>query len=268
MLREKLLIGQYLAIDSPVARLSAQCKLLCTLLYMIALFVANNWYQWGLLSALCLAAILLSRAPWRALWRALRPVLVFCAMIVVVDTLFYPGEPLWQWGIVTVTREGIHFGLAMGLRLLLIVLFAALLTLTTEPIRLTDGLEALFAPLKKIGFPAHEIAMMMALALRFIPTMLDEFERIMLAQRARGARIAKRNLWRKAQSLLPVLVPLFAGAFRRADDLAQAMEARCYRGGRGRSKWKTQRFGCADLLTLLFFLLLLAALILLRMELL
>ena len=264
MFKEKLLLGQYYPVESPIHRLNAGCKILITILYAISLFLANNWLCWGGLSILCLAVIGMSRIPLRALWRGLRVVAVFCLLAVILNIFFYPGETAWQWGFISISQGAFSHGLAIGLRLILLVIFASLLTLSTTPIQLTDGIEALLRPLAPLHVPAHEIAMMMSIALRFIPTLLDEFERIRLAQRSRGARLDQGNLSRRTLALLPLLVPLFVAAFRRAEDLAQAMEAKCYRGGEGRTRWKQSTWKIWDTLALGLFLLLFLGLLLLR----
>ncbi|MEG1661435.1 MAG: energy-coupling factor transporter transmembrane component T, partial [Clostridiales bacterium] len=235
MFKEKLLIGEYYATSSPVHELNAVTKLMVSFLYMISLFIADNWWGWGSLTVVAVVVVGCSRIPLKALWRGLKLIFIFCLITMIFNFFLYPGEPIWSWGILKLSREGISYGLAMGLRLFLLVGFASLLTLTTKPIALTDGLEKILTPLKRIGVPAHEIAMMMSIALRFIPTILEEFDRIVLAQRARGASISKGNLFQRCAAMIPLLVPLLVAAFRRADDLAQAMEAKCYSGGTGRS---------------------------------
>ena len=264
MFKEKLLLGQYYPAASLVHQLNASCKLLITIIYMATLFVANNWYCWSGLLAICLGAAALSRVPLRSLWRGLRPVLIFCLITVLLNIFFYPGETLWRWGFIRVSRGALSQGLAIGLRLVLLVAFASLLTLTTKPIQLTDGLEDLLSILKPLHVPAHEIAMTMSIALRFIPTLMDEFDRIALAQRARGAVLDQGNIIRRTLSLLPLLVPLFVAAFRRAEELAQAMEAKCYRGGQGRTRWKQSSWRFSDSLALGIFVLILAGTIVLR----
>lgn len=267
MFKEKLLLGQYYPAASPLHGLHASGKIIIAVLYMAALFVADSWPGWGLLAAVCLLCVALSRVPVRALWRGMKLILIFCVLTMLLNAFFYEGETvLWSWRMLTLTTEGILWGLAMALRLLLLVVFASLLTLTTAPIALTDGLEKLLEPLRRIHVPAHEIAMMMSIALRFIPIILEEFDRIVLAQRARGAQIGGRGvkLHQRLLSFVPLLVPLFVAAFRRADDLAQAMEAKCYRGGEGRTRWKVSPWRKRDSVALGLFALLLVGTITLR----
>ncbi len=259
MFKERLLIGQYYPVSSPVHSLNAITKILVTLLFMVALFVANDWLGWGILTVIAIIAIMLSRVPFKAVWRGLKVVTVFCTFTVILNILLHPGEPLISIGSFYISKEGLIYGAAMGLRIFLLVLFASLMTLTTTPVQLTDGLEKLLTPFKKIKVPAHEIAMMMGIALRFIPTILDEFERIILAQRARGAKINEGNIFKRIRAFLPMLIPLFISSFRRAEELADAMEARCYRGGEGRSKWRLSPWRKRDTFVLLFFVLVLAA---------
>ena len=231
---------------------------------MIAIFVVNNWIGWGALTVLAIAAVIISRVPFKAVWRGLKIITFFALLTFVLNVFVYPGEPIWTWSFISISLEGIIYGLAMGLRLLLLVLFASLLTLTTTPIDLTDGLEGLLNPLRRIGVPAHEIAMVMSIALRFIPTILEEFDRIILAQRARGAGITKGNIFKRMKALIPMLIPLFVSAFRRAEDMADAMEAKCYRGGEGRTKWKIAPWRKCDTLVMIFFVLIFAGSILSR----
>ncbi|MDO4732026.1 MAG: energy-coupling factor transporter transmembrane component T [Bacillota bacterium] len=264
MFKEKILLGQYYPVESPVHRRNAACKILITLLYAVTLFFVEHLYGWLLMLAVCVGVIALSRIPLRSLWRGLRVIAFFCLLAVVLNIFFYPGEVIWQWAFLSISQGALAHGLSIGLRLVLLVLFASLLTLSTTPIQLTDGLESLLRPLRPLHVPAHEIAMMMSIALRFIPTLMDEFERIRLAQQARGAVLDQGNLIRRSLALLPLLIPLFVAAFRRAEELAQAMEARCYRGGEGRSRWKTSCWQLQDSIALGFFAALLLTQILLR----
>lgn len=259
LFKERLLIGQYYPADSPIHRLNAKAKILATLIYMIAIFVVNNWYGWGAMTVLTVAAVVTSRVPFSAVWRGLKIIIFFALLTLALNSFVYPGEQVWDWGFASVSLEGFIYGLAMALRLLLLVIFASLLTLTTAPIALTDGLEGLLKPFRRIGVPAHEIAMVMSIAMRFIPTILEEFDRIILAQRARGAAVSQGNLLKRIRALIPMLVPLFVSAFHRAEEMADAMEAKCYHGGAGRTKWKITPWRPCDTLLLLLFILLLAA---------
>ena len=193
---------------------------------------------------------MLSQVPPRFVLRGLRPLVIIILFTLALNVFLTPGEVLWKWAFLTVTKEGLIKGAMMGARLILLIIGTSLLTLTTSPISLTDGIESLLGPGRRIGIPAHELAMMMTIALRFIPTLLEETEKIMKAQMARGADFESGNLLRRARSLIPLLVPLFVSAFRRADELATAMEARCYRGGEGRTKLRQLRYRSNDYLAL------------------
>jgi energy-coupling factor transport system permease protein len=264
MLKDKLLIGQYYETHSPLHRLDARSKIIATVIYMVLLFVANNWLGYGLLATIFVVVTVISRIPVISFWRGMKLILFFCILTVALNIFLYGENIIWQWRFLKITGEGVSHGLAMGLRLLLLVTFASLLTLSTKPIQLTDGLERLFSPLQRIGIPAHEIAIMMSIALRFIPTILEEFDRIMLAQRARGANFSKGNIFHRVKQLVPLLVPLFVGSFRRAEELAQAMDAKCYRGGQGRSHWRPSRWLIGDTLFLGIFLMIAAVVAALR----
>ena len=180
--------------------------------------------------------------------RGIKPILFIVLFTFVLNVLFQKeGTVLWRWAFITITREGLRKAVFMAFRLVLLVMASQLLTLTTSPIALTDGLESIMKPLSKVGFPAHELAMIMAIALRFIPTLMEETDKIMKAQKARGADFESGNIIQRARAMIPLLVPLFVSAFRRADELAMAMEARCYRGGAGRTRMKRLKFTRLDL---------------------
>lgn len=219
-------------------RLDPRVKLVGTFAYLIALFVVDSWVGY-LLAALFLAAtIRLSNVPFRYIVRGMKTILFLLLITVCFNLFLTPGEVIWQFGFLKMSREGLSFAIKMALRLSLLILGSSIMTLTTTPTQLTDALESLMRPLKKIHVPVHEISMMMSIALRFIPILMEETDKIMKAQIARGADFESRNLVKKIKSLVPLLVPLFISAFRRANDLAMAMEARCYRGGEGRTKMK------------------------------
>jgi energy-coupling factor transport system permease protein len=243
-------IGQYIPGESLLHRLDPRTKILITGFLVIGLFFIDSFLGYGLAALYIAVAVLRSDIPARYLFRGLRPVIVIILLTFVLNTFMTEGEVLWQWKFLTLTREGLSRGGMLAIRLILLIIGTSILTLTTSPIALTDGLESLLRPGKKIGIPAHELAMMMTIALRFIPTLLEETEKIMKAQMARGADFESGNLLQRAKSLLPLLVPLFVSAFRRADELAIAMEARCYRGGEGRTKLNQLAFQLVDYLTL------------------
>ena len=262
MIRE-ITIGQYYPADSVLHRLDPRVKIIGTLVYIVSLFVSRSWGY--VLGVVFLAAlILLSKVPFGYMLRGLKPVALLLAFTVLLNVFLTPGEALWSWKALKITREGLVLGGRMGLRLLCLVLGASILTLTTTPNRLTDGLERLFRPLKIFHVPVHEIAMMMSIALRFIPILLEETDKIMKAQMARGADFEKGGLAAKVKAMVPLLVPLFVSAFRRANDLAMAMEARCYHGGEGRTQMKPLRYGTLDFTAFAVLALYLAASVILR----
>jgi len=263
MLSDKLVIGQYYPAKSYFHSRDARAKIITSVIYLLLLFVVKDWASYALLTAVLLAHVKLSNIPASRLLSGMKTMLIFfVGLTALLNAFFMEGETvLWSWSSLTLTLEGLLHGLKMGLRLLLLILYASLLTLTTTPIELTDAIERLLSPLARLGVPAHEIAMMMSIALRFIPTILEEFDRIVLAQRSRGADIGSGGLFKQAKALLPLLVPLFVAAFRRAEELAQAMEAKCYHGGEGRTHWRRSRWQSGDTQLLLIYLLLAAALI-------
>ena len=235
---DSITLGQYYQTDSVLHRLDPRVKLVGTFAYLIALFVVDSWVGY-LLAALFLAAMIrLSNVPFRYIVRGMKTILFLLLITVCFNLFLTPGEVIWQFGFLKMSREGLSFAIKMALRLSLLILGSSIMTLTTTPTQLTDALESLMRPLKKIHVPVHEISMMMSIALRFIPILMEETDKIMKAQIARGADFESRNLVKKIKSLVPLLVPLFISAFRRANDLAMAMEARCYRGGEGRTKMK------------------------------
>lgn len=237
MLRD-ITIGQYYPVNSVLHRLDPRVKLVSTLIYIVSLFVFDSIIGY-VIAAIFLASIIkLSQVPFRFMVKGLKPVVVLLCITLFFNLIFTPGEAVFSIWIITVTREGIQLAVRMGIRLVFLVIGASLMTLTTTPNQLTDGLERLLKPLNHIHVPVHEISMIMSIALRFIPILLDETDKIMKAQTARGADFESGGLVRKVKAMVPLLVPLFISAFRRANDLAMAMEARCYHGGEGRTQMK------------------------------
>lgn len=229
-------LGQYYPGDSFLHRMDPRAKILCTMIFIVAIFLANNLWSYLLVAGFTFLAIAMSGVPTSLIWKAIKPLWIILVFTMGIHVLTTPGNELFTWKFIHISEEGIRNGLIMTLRLVFLIAFSSLLTYTTSPIVLTDGIEALLMPFKRFGVPAHELAMMMTIALRFIPTLLEETDRIMKAQSSRGADFVNGNLWQRAKNMVPLLVPLFISAFRRADDLATAMEARCYRGGEGRTK--------------------------------
>lgn len=230
-------IGQYYPVDSIIHRIDPRVKLLSTIAYIVAVFLVKGLLGY-LVSALFLALIIyLSHVPFKLMLNGLKGIILIIIFTVVLNIFFTPGTKIiFQLGFIKVSQEGLYTAFRMAVRLILLVMGSSVLTLSTSPIQLTDGIEYLLKPFKKIGVPAHEIAMMMTIALRFIPTLVEELDKIKKAQTARGADFDTGNLIQKAKSLIPLLIPLFISSFRRADELAMAMEARCYRGDYGRTR--------------------------------
>ncbi|WMC93791.1 energy-coupling factor transporter transmembrane component T family protein [Kineothrix sp. MB12-C1] len=237
MLRD-ITLGQYYHADSVIHQLDPRVKLVTTMLFIISLFIVNNFVGYAIAGAFLICLIKVSKVPFRFIVRGMKAIVFLLILAVVFNLFLTPGEALISVWKLTITKEGLRLAVFMAIRLTFLIIGSSLMTLTTTPNQLTDGMEKLLAPLKKLHVPVHEISMMMAIALRFIPILLEETDKIMKAQIARGADFESGNLIKKAKSLVPLLVPLFLSAFRRANDLAMAMEARCYRGGDNRTKMK------------------------------
>lgn len=245
MIRD-ITIGQYYPSDSVLHRLDPRVKLSGTFLYIVCLFLVKNW--WGYLAAaVCLAVVIkLSKVPFGYIVKGLKAVIILLLFTVMFNLFLTSGTPIFEWKFIRVTKEGIYLASTMAVRLILLILGSSLMTFTTTPNQLTDGLESLLRPLNKLHVPVHEVAMMMSIALRFIPILLEETDKIMKAQQARGADFETGGLIQRAKAMVPLLVPLFISAFRRAGDLAMAMEARCYHGGKGRTKMKPLHYKKRD----------------------
>ena len=257
-------LGQYFPGNTVVHRLDPRTKLLMVIVYIVALFLAKWWISYGVMLAFLVTAVVLSRIKPKALFKGLKPLLIIIIFTAFINLFYTDGEELVHFWIFRITREGVVQAVFLVLRIMMLVSGTFLLTYTTSPISLTDGLESLLSPLKKLRFPVHELAMMMSIALRFIPTLIEETDKIISAQKARGADFETGNLFRRAKALIPILVPLFVSAFRRADELATAMECRCYHGGEGRTKLKQLRYHTRDALTFLLGAALLGGIIALR----
>ena len=260
MIRD-ITLGQYYPGDSAVHRLDARTKIIATLLYIIELFVVNNFWGFLIAAAALFAVIAVSRVPLKFIFRGLTAVFLIIAFTFFLNLFMVDGRVLWHWKFLTITYEGVHRAFFMAVRLVLLIIGSSVMTLTTKPVELTDGLEKLLKPFSKIGLPSHEIALMMTIALRFIPTLMEETDKIIKAQQARGADFESGNLIQRAKSLIPILVPLFVSSFRIAQDLALAMEARCYRGGDGRTRMNEIRFRRGDAVAAVLMVLFLAVII-------
>ena len=245
-------IGQYIPGDSFVHKLDPRTKILISFIFIASLFIVDKFWGYIFIIAFLGATVLISKLQFKYLYKGLKPVFLLIAITAALNIFMIKGTEdtlIWHWKFLYIYREGIRTSIFMALRLILLIMGTSVLTLTTSPIELTDGIESLLKPFKKIGIPAHELAMMMTIALRFIPTLIDETDKIMKAQKARGADFESGNIIQKAKSLIPLLIPLFISSFRRADELAMAMEARCYRGGDGRTRMKILKYSKNDFIS-------------------
>lgn len=245
MIRE-ITLGQYYQAESVIHHMDPRTKIVGTIAFIVSLFLANNWIGYVVTAAFLAAVICISKVPFKFMVRGMKSIVLLLLITVIFNLFLTPGTPIVKIWKLTITQEGLRQAIYMGIRLIFLILGSSLMTLTTTPNNLTDGLESLLGPLKLIHVPVHEVAMMMAIALRFIPILLDETDKIMKAQIARGADFESGNLIKKAKNMIPLLVPLFISAFRRANDLAMAMEARCYRGGKNRTKMKPLKYKGRD----------------------
>ena len=260
MIRD-ITLGQYYPGKSLIHRLDARTKIIATLLYIIELFIVNNFWGFLIAGAALFTVIALSKVPVKFIFRGLTAVFLIIAFTVILNMFMVDGRVLWQWKFLKITYEGISRAAFMAVRLVLLIIGTSMMTLTTKPIELTDGIEKLLSPLSKIGFPSHEVALMMTIALRFIPTLMEETDKIIKAQQARGADFESGNLLQRAKSLIPILIPLFVSSFRIAQDLALAMESRCYHGGKGRTRMNEIRFHRGDAVSAVLMVIFLAVII-------
>jgi len=249
-------LGQYFPGQSFIHRLDPRVKLVLTCVYITALFLAKGFLSYGIMLVWLVIAVACSGVPVRLFLRGLRPLIAIIVFTGVLNIFYTEGYVLFQWWIFRVTAEGLFMAGRMILRILMLVTGTFLMTYTTSPLQLTDAMERLFGPLKKLRLPVHELSMMMSIALRMIPTLIEEADKIMNAQRARGADFDSGNVVKRAKALIPLLVPLFVSAFRRAEELATAMECRCYHGGEGRTRLRVLVMRSADTVVLVGFILL------------
>ncbi len=257
-------LGQYYPVDSPIHRLDPRMKIILTLLMIVGVFICQNFSGYILILLFTVAASRLSHVPFKVMMKGLKPLRFILVFTFLLNLFFSTGTELFHVGPVVITREGLRQAIHYSLRLVFLVISTSLMTLTTSPIALSDGLEQLFSPLKVFHFPAHELAMMMSIALRFIPTLMEETDKIMKAQKARGADFESGNLLARAKAMVPLLVPLFVSSFRRAGDLAMAMESRCYHGGEHRTRLRVLKITGNDWLALGIMILLLVLIVLLN----
>lgn len=246
-------IGQFFPGKSPLHRMDPRAKILLTVAYIVQIFIIRNAFSFLLTIAFLVFVIALSKIPFKTVLRGVKPILPLLLFTAILNLFFVTGTPIFSWWIITITKEGIELSILMAVRIVCLIIGASMLTYTTSPIALTDALERLLKPLKVIRFPVHEMAMMMTIALRFIPTLIEETDKIMSAQKARGADLETGGLVKRAKALIPILIPLFVSAFRRAEELALAMECRCYHGGDGRTRMKQLRFSSVDFWSILVF---------------
>lgn len=254
---KNIIIGQYIPGSSPLHKINPAVKIALAFIYIIVLFFIKKPLSYTVFTVYVLSLVMISGISVKIILRGIRPMLWIFVITALLNFFMTPGEAVWFIPVfrfsISVTREGLIFGTVMIIRLLFLIVGTSLLTLTTSPLLLTDGIEKLLTPLKKIKVPAHEIAMMMTIAIRFIPTLAEETDKIMKAQTARGADFETGNIIRRAKAMTPLLIPLFVSAFRRADELATAMEARCYNGGGSRTKMKETRITKSDIITVIIF---------------
>ena len=256
-------LGQYFPGDTVVHRLDPRTKLLLVIIYIVTLFCAAHVITYAITLAALIGVILASKIKFKVILGSMKPLLFIITLTGILNLFYSQGEPLVTFWIFTITKEGIWNAVFMVLRISMLICGTFMLTYTTSPIALTDGIEQLLQPLKKIKVPVHELAMMMCIALRFIPTLIEETDKIMSAQKARGADFESGSLLSRAKALIPILVPLFISAFRRADELAVAMECRCYHGGEGRTRMKQLKYAARDHMALVGGVLLMAIVIIL-----
>ena len=240
--------GQYYPAKSVIHRLDPRTKLLALIAFIVLIFVSDNFYSLFACGLVIFISIAAARVPFGRVLRSVKGIIFILLFTAILNLFFYKGKNLlWGWGIITIYREGIIFTVFLMFRLFFLVMASSVLTLTTTPVELTDGIESLLKPLKYIRFPVHELALIMSIALRFIPTLIDETNRIISAQKARGADFESGNIFKRIKAIVPILIPLLISAFRRADELGDAMDARCYSGSKNRTKYKKLKFAWRDL---------------------
>lgn len=255
--------GQYYPTQSFVHRMDPRAKLLALIAFIVLLFVANNFYALAACALVLIVALIASRVPFGRILRSVKGIIFILVFTAVLNLFFHSGETVyWSWGIFKITLEGIVFTVFLIFRLFFLVMASSVLTLTTTPVALTDGIESLLKPLKYIKFPVHELALIMSIALRFIPTLIDETNRIISAQKARGADFESGNIFKRIKAIIPILIPLLISAFRRAEELGDAMDARCYSGSKNRTKYKKLHFGWRDVIGFILFAALIAGVVL------
>ncbi|MEQ2465639.1 energy-coupling factor transporter transmembrane component T family protein [Niallia hominis] len=261
----KMIIGRFIPVDSILHRMDPRSKLLLVFLFICIVFLANNIWSYSLLIMYVGALVAISNVPIKYIYLGLRPIFWLIIFTFILHLFFTKnGELLFEWGWITIYEEGVRMGILISIRFFLLIIMTSLLTLTTTPIELTDAIETLLGPLKKVKFPVHELALMMSISLRFIPTLMDETEKIMKAQMARGVEFSSGSIKSRIQAIIPLLIPLFVNSFKRAEELAIAMEARGYQGGEGRTKYRQLVWNPIDTIMIIILILVTALLFLLR----
>lgn len=255
-------LGQFFPGESFVHRLDPRTKIVLTIAYMVALFVAGNAVALIFAGVFMLVVSIVSKVPLRHVFKGIKPIIPILIITSAINAFYMDGHVIWHFYFMKITYEGVKFAIFVSVRLIFLIVGTSMMTYTTSPIALSDGLEQLLAPLKRLKLPVHELSMMMSIALRFIPTLIEETDKIMNAQKARGADFESGNLMQRIRALLPILIPLFVSAFRRAEELALAMDCRCYRGGEGRTRLRRLRFQFGDYAAVGVFVLLFAGIVL------
>lgn len=262
---DKLILGRYIPVDSLIHRLDPRAKLIATFLFIIIIFLANNIVTYAILTGLTLVSILCSKINFSFFLRGVRPMLVLILFTVALQLVFtVGGEVYFKFGFIQITQYGLENSALIFMRFILIIFFSTLLTLTTAPLELSDAFESLMGPLKKVKVPVHEISLMLSISLRFVPTLMDETEKIMNAQRSRGVDFGEGSIIQKIKAVIPLLIPLFVSSFKRADELATAMEARGYQGGEGRTRYRKLEWHISDTIVILLFILITVLLFIFR----
>ena len=260
--------GQYYPAQSFIHRMDARIKFLLMIAYITFIFFIKSYAGFALAAVILIIIVIASRVPPKLVLRSLRMIIFLIIFTGILNIFFYGGAggevPLWSWKFIKIRESSLHYAAKMALRLMLLVLGPSVLTLTTTPVQMTNAIESLLWPLKLIRFPVHELAMIMSLALSIVPTLMDETDKIIKAQKARGADFESGNLFKRAKALIPILIPLFVSSFRRADDLALAMDSRCYKGGKGRTKLRIPHMTWRDAVAVIFMLVFGAAILFLR----
>ena len=259
-------IGQFFPMNSAIHRLDPRCKLILTLIYIIVIFLCKNFFSLGVMVLLLIATVLISKIPFKVIFKGLKPVFIVVIFTAVIN-IFYvdKGKTLFEWSFIHITTGGVYTAIFMLIRIISLVIASSLLTYTTSPTLITDAIERLLSPFKFMKNSVHTIAMMMTIALRYIPTLIDEFDKITSAQKARGADLETGSIMQRAKALIPIFIPLFITSFRRAYELAFAMECRCYRGGEGRTRMKKMKYQKGDYISFLLIVLTVVAVVLLNM---